>query len=136
MLVAIDTNVFLYVLLDQAPFADPAILFLDKVQRGEHKAIFSTLVYSELLGNKRSLSATHRAHRFLDELKNTRPVPLSPDIAKQAAALRLKHPSLRLADSVHLATATKLASLFVTQDKKLAKAASYEKIKAKNLLEL
>ena len=135
MVVAVDTNIFLYVLTGQAPFADPAVLLLKKVQRGEYKALFSTLVYSEMLGNKRNPAAMHRAHSFLDELKNTRSVPLDTDIAKDAATLRVKHPSLRLADSVHLATAVKLASLFVTQDKKLAKIAS-EQIKTKSLFEL
>lgn len=124
MLVALDSNVFLYALLDQAPYAEQAIYVLRSVERGDKRALFSSLAYAEVLGYKKTQSGIQKAHAFLDEMQNTYAVPLDRDISKRAGIIRMNHPSLRLADSIHLATAMGLASLFVTQDKKLAKIAS------------
>lgn len=134
-MISLDSNIFLYALLGQAPFEAEAISLLKKVENGQETAAFASLTYAEVLGKKPNMNL-FAAHSFLDELPNTVCVPLNTAIAKRAGELRLRYPPLRLADATHLATAIDCrASVFITCDSKLLKIAARE-IKAKGLLGL
>lgn len=120
--IAIDSNVFLYALLEQMPLAKNAVHILRQVEDGTFQAIFSTLTYTEVLGAKDQASI-NIAYKFLDGLKNTSCVEVDRTIARRAGELRIIHPSLRIADSIHLATAMTHKATLVTADEKFLKVA-------------
>lgn len=123
-LLALDSNIFLYVLLNQPPVSQRARDVLRAIELGESDGLFSALTYGEVLGEKTDKSLKI-AYQFLDELRNLTCVAVSSNIGKRAGTLRQLHPLLGLADSVHLATAIEQgADVFMTHDIPLAKIAN------------
>ena len=122
--IVIDSNVFLYVLLDQEPFSAHAKTLLKTIESSSSlEGVFSVLAFTEVLGEKASKQSLI-GHQLLQELLNIRPAPVSEPIAKKAGRLRAQFPELRSADAIHLATAITLKSkLFITNDTKLKKIA-------------
>lgn len=123
MLVVLDSNILLYALVTQPPYSEMAVLLLKDIETGKHEALLSVLAYGEVLGDRPNPSLL-RAHTFIDALHHTMIIEVSQAIAKKAGQLRAAHPSLRLADAVHLSTSVLChAEQFITNDLALAKTA-------------
>jgi len=121
--IALDSNVFLYALLDQPPWSKQAQALLRSIESGAHTAFFSAITYGEVLG-ERPTESLLVAHDFLDGMGNTVCVEVSRSIGKRAGSLRTAFPVLRLTDALHLATAIEYgADMFITNDRPLAKVA-------------
>lgn len=123
--IALDSNVFLYVLLGQEPFSTHAAQALKDIESSnELTGIFSVLAFTEVLGEKSSKQALI-GHRLLGEMINMYALPIDESIARKAGHLRTDLPSLRSADALHLATALRYeAAIFITNDTKLKTIAS------------
>jgi len=109
--------------------ADPALLavvepLFEQIGLGRVNAVSSTVVLLEVLTGAFRRGNDLLARRFEDVLGETRGVALLPvtrEIAREAARLRASH-GLRTPDSIHLATAIVAgAAEFVTMDRRLAR---------------
>ncbi|HEY4160940.1 MAG TPA: PIN domain-containing protein [Candidatus Saccharimonadales bacterium] len=120
-MIALDTNIFIYVLESNPDFAGPAATALHRAQEG---GAASVLVYAELLSNSAFKDAGLRniAVGFLDA-QALQYVELTRDILVDAARLRTNSEKrLGLGDAIHLASALAAgADTFVTNDKELVK---------------
>jgi len=79
-------------------------------------------VYAETIIRPLQHGTDATVDQFLDSA-NITVIPVDRAIARGAAALRTKHPSLRLPDAMSLATAIMTDSTLLTLDKKLRKIA-------------
>lgn len=118
--IALDSNVFLHVLLGQEPFSTHAAQALKNIESSnELTGIFSILAFTEVLGEKSNKQALI-GHRLLGEIINVHALPINESIARKAGHLRTDFPNLRSADALHLATALHHeAAIFITNDAKL-----------------
>lgn len=116
-MIALDTNIFIYVLNDHAEFGQRATDIL----RGDELRLASELALAEVMSSPKLQNAVHKqnAMRFLEEV-NVNFYPADRTILLLAAELRRTYPSLKLADAVHLATAQYCgAEAFITNDQAL-----------------
>jgi len=117
--VGLDTTPFIYQYEDHPDYADLTQALFERIERGKARAFTSTLTVTELLsGPKKSrredLEQEYR--RVLDMLPNLTIVPVTLDIAIQAADLRAKY-NMRTPDAIQLATAQVMnCPAFVTND--------------------
>jgi predicted nucleic acid-binding protein len=120
--VGIDANVLIYLLEGTGSLADRSALVVDAIAAGEAEGILATLAVAEICSGPASAGETALVERYADELlalENVRVVPLSADIAIDAASLR-GGSSLSLADAIHLASAKALgATAFITNDRRI-----------------
>ncbi len=124
-LLALDSNVFIAAWGGLEDHSDTAAKLLLSVNAGRDLAIYSTLVLAEALSfpNWRKHSGLS-VGEFFDQLSNAQAHPVDTAVASLAGSLRLEYPALRLADSIHLATALNAkAAILVTNDRQLAKIA-------------
>jgi predicted nucleic acid-binding protein len=119
--IAIDTPIYIYALERNAAFAPLADAVLARVRDGGLRAVSSTLVVAETFVQPFRLGLEALAAEYLDRLANypnLRLLAPGEEICRAAAELRGKHPTLRLPDALHVATAINAgASAFLTQDK-------------------
>ncbi len=120
-MLALDTNILIYVLENNPEFGRKAAALL---QANEDNVILSELVYAEILSAPKMSRTKNRqiAAGFLDSLR-VEFVPLTKEVLLLAANMRAAHtPKLGLGDALHLACAiTAGAEKFVTNDRQLAK---------------
>jgi predicted nucleic acid-binding protein len=124
MIIAIDSNVFIAALSQKEEHSPNAQRLIRNIAGGKHQAIASSIVYGEIYSV--SLTPTELdLEGFFSQIDNLNTVASDDKICIRAGKLRLKLGSkLRLPDAMHLATALNSnADLFITNDKKLAKAA-------------
>lgn len=119
-MLAFDSNVFIYILDKNPEFFDDARAALRRV--ADEPAVISSLVYAECLA-KPVGQAFVESRRWLDifcQGHHVNVLPLDTELAVSAATLRNRHPSIRTADAIHLATALGAgAEQFITNDRRL-----------------
>lgn len=120
--VALDSNVLIYLLEGSGLLADAAAGLLDAIAAGEGEGVLATLALAEICSGPARAGDPVMVERYADELtsiENVRIVPLSADVAVDAAAIRGSS-GLTTADAIHLACARAAgASAFVTNDRRL-----------------
>ena len=113
----IDSNVFIYILERHPQFFEPSMAALKSALARNGQVCLPTLVITEILSGTEDKAAL----RFF-ERDSFRFHELTREIATVAGELRFARPSLKTADSIHLATALAAgANRFITNDNKLCK---------------
>lgn len=131
--IAIDANVFIYVLEQHIEFCQSSLNLIKLVETGDLEGVASELILLEVLSDKKLQdSQVNTTKDFLySTLVTFRAV--TQDVLLSAAVLRRQNPSLKTPDAIHLASALIAgASHFITNDQKLLQ----KKIKGIQLLPL
>ena len=127
--VGIDSNVLIYVLEGSGPLADKSAALLDAIAAGEGEGVLATVAIAEVCSGPAAAGDQSLVEQVADELRsleNFRVVPLSADLAVDAAAMRGGR-TLPLVDAVHLASARHAgATAFVTNDRRIKSVSSLE----------
>ena len=120
--IGIDSNVLIYLLEGSGHLADAAGELIDGIAEGLADGVLATLAVAEICSGPAEAGLTDLVERYADELRsldNVRLVPLSAEVAADAAAMRGRS-GLSLADAIHLASATSSgATAFVTNDRRI-----------------
>ena len=121
MRMALDTNIFIYYLQGVEPEASKVEQILNKFIKGENEGIVSTISIAEILTGfymKGDHEKTAKAKTSLQDLvlNNIKIVPVTFEIADQAASLRAERGG-KLPDALIVATAlNQRADLLYSQD--------------------
>jgi predicted nucleic acid-binding protein len=122
-LVGLDTVVFIYALERDPQLGALSEAVLRSVEAGMMHAVFSSLVFGELLVRPLRDGRLDSAQQYMEalaRLPHLEEIPAGRPICHSAAGLRASSPGLRLPDAIHLATAREAgATGFVTNDKRL-----------------
>jgi len=125
MVVALDSNILIYILDDASPYSKPALGLLKKLEGTETSVLLSTVARTEILHQPYQVSAEigTKAKLFLSSFGFISFIDVSEDIADKAAELCAKvGAKLKNIDSIHLATALNAgAAEFWTNDRELLK---------------
>ena len=114
-MIALDSNVFIYIFEHNETFGDAAETTLKRAHERGDGICLSTLVLTEILSG----SDEPRIIDFFQD-KAFSFYDVTTEVAALAGSLRFKHPALRTADALHLATALQAgAKQFVTNDRQL-----------------
>lgn len=129
-IIALDSNVFIYVLQKNPDFYQPALLILKNIEISRIQGLSSQLTYLEALSfsglNLEQIGQT----KNLLEASGTVFIPISSEILEEAARLRRIIPSLKTPDAIHLATASiNGAEQFITNDIPLTRFKEVEGVK-------
>lgn len=120
-MIALDTNIFIYVLEGNSQFGHRAA---DLLSHAQGTGVASMFVYLEVLSHPTLARATskHIALSFLDEQK-LEYIEMSKELLVRAAHLRASlTPKVGVGDSLHLASALHAgADTFITNDQALVK---------------
>lgn len=120
-MISLDANIIIYSLNNDPDFAKPAQAVLLRAAR--QGATVSTVLYTEVLAvsDQKRISDIAMIKDFMDGLLGTSYLAVTAEIAQLAAKLLHENsPALRIADAIHLATAsTSGAQEFWTIDRKL-----------------
>lgn len=117
MLIAFDSNVLIYALNENPDYVGASRNLIARVSSGKANGVASVLALSEVMrkGSGELLIA-------LQSIRNFRYLPVSLELALEAARIQKVHKTIRLVDAVHLATAiTSGAVEFWTNDSQLLK---------------
>ena len=115
--VLVDTAPFIYLLEDNAQFADKFVGMFEAAARGELRIALSSITLAEVLTGPMKAGQLALAKRFERALLQYEVHPVSPPIAILAAQLRAQY-RLKLPDAIQLATGLEVqASVFVTHDR-------------------
>ena len=129
--IGIDSNVIIYLLQGTGRPADLAAALLDGIAVGKAAGIMATLALTEVCSGPAAAGEPDLVERYSDELRsleNVRLIPLTADIAVDAASLRGRG-ALTIADAVHLASASSGgATAFVTNDRRIRSLAQLQVI--------
>lgn len=124
MLIALDSNVFISFLTQDGPSVQSANQLVHSIMDGEASAVFSSIVYGEVIKVPSSQNQKENIEAFFENIANAKNIPADKTICLLAAELRLENKALKLPDSIHLATSLHAqADIFVTADKQLARIA-------------
>ena len=120
--VAIDTAPLIYFVEDNAVYAPLLRPFFEAIDRGELRAVTSTVTLLEVLVHPLRLKMPELAQQYRDILLHAdglSTVPVTAAIAERAARLRAEH-NLRTPDAIQIATAIEAgASHVLTNDASL-----------------
>lgn len=123
MLIAIDTNIFIYHLESHTTFGPAAKRLFQSLESGQLKAVASIITYTEVLtlpARAQNESLVKKYRELLSNFPNLTLVPVNPEIGFEAARLRGKYPKLKLMDTFILATAlNQEVEVLVTEDTRL-----------------
>lgn len=118
--VYLDTNIWIYALEGFAPFRFALAALFARIDSGELTAITSELTLAEALVKPLSLPQPRLEQLYVDTLQSGATLTMAPitrEILIEAARVRAKHASLKLADAIHAATSSAhRADVFVTND--------------------
>ncbi len=121
-LVALDSNVLIYLFEGSTEEAGRAAELLDAVEEGRVRASFATVGLTEVLTRPAQVGETVLFEQYAAELRsfpNLRLVSLDAELATDAAWTRGQG-QRSLADAVHLASARAAgATAFVTNDRRI-----------------
>ena len=125
MIIALDSNIIIYVLDSASPFSKPAQLLLKKIEGSESQVFLSTVARTEILHQPYQVSVVigEKAKQLLSSFGFITFVEVSVDIADKAAELCARvGAKLKNIDAIHLATALSVgATEFWTNDRELLK---------------
>jgi predicted nucleic acid-binding protein len=117
-IVALDSNVLIYLLEGSGPLADAAAAIIDGLESGPGRGVFASIGLTEVLTRPASLGDAVSFEQTADELRvlpNTRLVPIDAETAIDAAWGRSA--GRDLGDALHLAAARRAgATCFITND--------------------
>jgi predicted nucleic acid-binding protein len=134
-IVALDSNVLIYLLEGSGPLADAAEALLDGIDDGTATGVFASVGLTEVLTRPASVGDGALFERYADELRsipNLRIVPLDADTAIAAAWGRSGDRDL--GDAVHVATARHAgATCFITNDDRIRGRAGLEIVRLRDL---
>ena len=118
--VALDADVFIYLLEDVEPWASRAAALVDAAEQGRVHATMSSLAYAEILVGPARDGDGARFERTAAEIRDVEIdiLPVTAAIAEDAAWLRGQG-STQLIDAIHLATARTAATAFITNDRRV-----------------
>jgi predicted nucleic acid-binding protein len=117
-MIALDTNIFIYVLNADSRFGPGAAKLLKTIQQPK---VASELVFAEILASPKLLDASlqNKALSFLNAI-DIEWQKVTKEVLFEAAHLRRLQPSCKLADAIHIASGiTRQAEAFVTNDQDL-----------------
>jgi predicted nucleic acid-binding protein len=121
--VALDTAAFVYLIEEHPRYLGLVRELFGAVDRGQLRAVTSTLTLLELLGvpyRSGDLALAERYEAILGRSRGLRLVDLDRPLLRAAAQLRAAHRRLRTPDALQLATALAVgATAFVTNDREL-----------------
>jgi len=127
--VGLDSNVFIYLIEDVLPWAERVAELLTAVDAGATAAVMSAIGLTEILSGPAcdgDLGRLERNHDDIRAISGLTIVPLTPDVAADAAVIRGVR-DLTLPDAIHLASARAAgATAFVTNDRRLRGSAKLE----------
>jgi predicted nucleic acid-binding protein len=136
-IVGLDTAPLIYFIERHAPYYPLVEPFFAAVERGEVEVVTSTLTLTEVLvhpyrqGNR---ALVREYCEILLHARNVNIIPVSPEIASEAARLRAMH-GIRTPDAIQLATAqASRAGAFLTNDEVLEKAAGLQVLVLKRMV--
>ncbi len=118
-MIAVDTTLFIYTLNAHQGFGSKSANIL----RSKDYKVASELVFAEVFSSTKlhSLALRRETQEFLETLKIAY-IAANRDTFLITGALRREHPSLKLADAIHLASALQAgADSFITNDQNLVK---------------
>jgi predicted nucleic acid-binding protein len=125
MIVALDSNILIYVLDDDSPFSKRALDLLKRLENTGDSVYLSTIARTEILHQPYQVSEEigEKTKQFLSGFGFISFVSVSEDIADKAAELCAEvGAKLKNIDSIHLATALNVkATEFWTNDHELLK---------------
>ncbi len=125
MRIALDSNVFIYVLGQSSTWSEPAIAILRQLEDGRATGVASVICLSEVLTYPFGISEAmgEDAQLFMEGLEGIDYTPVNEEVAIQAARLRAQYGAkLSTSDAIHLASAVvERADVFVTNDHALLK---------------
>lgn len=125
---ALDSNVLIYLFEGSGPLADAAQALLDGIDAGAARGVLATIGLTEILSRPAALGDGRLLERYAEELRSIpglRLVPLDPETAVDAAWGRAAERDL--GDAIHLATARGAqATCFVTNDRRVKSRAGVE----------
>lgn len=137
--VGLDTAPLIYYIEANPTYISMLDPFFDALDAGEFNVVTSFVTLLEVLVQPIRHGDTSLADQYRHILLNfagLKSVPLSEDVAEQAAKLRAAH-NLRTADAIQMATALSAgASVFLTNDLKLASVPGMQILTLKSLLTL
>lgn len=116
-MIALDTNIFIYVLNGHEQFGPLSAQLL----KNKDPKTASRLVYAEILASPKldNEAMRSKALAFLDEL-DIKWQDVNNKVLMEAASLRRSRPKLKLIDALHLASAKiSQAEMFFTNDQDL-----------------
>ena len=120
--VGIDSNVLIYLLEGSGVLAEKCAALIDLMAAGEAEGVLATLALAEICSGPARSGDSRLVERYADELsslENVRVVPLSAELAVDAATIRGSR-SISIEDAFHLATARHAgATAFVTNDRRI-----------------
>lgn len=121
--VALDTAPLIYFVEENSTYLPLVRLFFENMDNGLFTCITSTVTLIEVLVYPLRQGNQSLARRYRDILltaRNLETIPLSPEIAEKAAALRAAY-NLRTPDAIQTATALcSQATVLLTNDLKLS----------------
>jgi predicted nucleic acid-binding protein len=126
--VALDSNVLIYLLEGSGPLADAAEALLDSIEEGAAAGVLASVALTEILTRPASLGDELLFERYAEELRaipNMRIVGLDAETAIDAAWGRSGQRDL--GDAIHIATARRAgATCLVTNDSRVRGRAGVE----------
>jgi predicted nucleic acid-binding protein len=135
--VGLDTAPLIYFIEKHAVYLPLVGPFFEAVERGEVQVVTSMLTLTEVLVHPYRRGDYDLAREYADILlqaRNVRTLPVSSEIAAEAARLRALH-GIRTPDAIQLATAQEgHAKVFLTNDDNLGKATALRVLVLKRLL--
>jgi predicted nucleic acid-binding protein len=112
----LDTNILIYLFELHDPYSKKVAIILEEFTDGGKQLITSAVTVTEFLTGT-TLSSLETLHK----VPKLNIISVNENIAEQAAILQRKN-SIKIGDSIHLATAIQQkAEAFFTNDKKLIK---------------
>lgn len=119
-MIAFDTNIAIYALNGHPKYAEESIAIISEASRSG--GCVSVLLLTELLSYPKLADKLYlqKAEEFVQSLANLDIVAIDEEISRYAATLMRQHETIRLADALHIASASLGgASAFWTNDQKL-----------------
>lgn len=120
--IALDTNLFIYLVEKNQDYFSTVKLLFDKIQKGQLIGVTSSLIYTEVLSKPLKEGNTTIADKYnvlLATFPNLTIKDVDKDIAIISAKLRAKY-KIKTPDAIFIATGiAENADIFITNDTKL-----------------
>lgn len=119
--IAIDSAPIIYLIEKAEPYADFLLPLFEQIARADIKAVTSTITLTEVFVKplqEQRLDIVDSFKTLLTSGNSFSIIPVTDDIALQAASLRAKH-NYRTPDAIQIATAQQYAEYFLTNDIRL-----------------